>query len=395
MFSTDLDFQKDLAAHHILTAWQFIEYTQKNIGIAEYCADIIQKIIEKMSQKTIRWEQNLFADFTEEAIVDGKRVQRTSITKDNMPTYELRVAGEKVNPWFLFDKLLRDFYQYTMNSFDSMSQIANSGLLANNGKKVDSVDFQRMAFCFAQATYSTAFPKTAAWFDGVNQSSEFKYIEAINNRTKHTADISNKLAMGILGGSNTTKIGPFFRKDVQHGKQELNDQLQATLDFLRDSWNNFLTAFCDEYILDKYIDNRLREIGGVYQQKMKDDPQQDLSYAYIPVVTDFNSMPDEIRILLVSETTEDIEARCCPFDKILVRDTDDKTILGQYVAEDSVGEDCLLHYRKYVKDTSIYGAACMFSIMQTPISFYHKNRFFTITSVSDDDQFQARVSLPF
>ena len=134
MFSTDLDFQKDLAAHHVLTAWQFIEYTQKNIDIAEYCADIIQKIIEKMSQKTIRWEQNLFADFTEEAIVDGKRVQRTSITKDNMPTYELRVAGEKVNPWFLFDKLLRDFYQYTMNSFDSMSQIANSGLLANNGK---------------------------------------------------------------------------------------------------------------------------------------------------------------------------------------------------------------------------------------------------------------------
>lgn len=395
MFSTDLDFQKDLAAHHVLTAWQFIEYTQKNISITEYCANTIQKIIEKMSQKTIRWEQDLFADFTEELIVDGKRVQRTSITQDNIPTYELRVAGEKVNPWFLFDKLLRDFYQYTMNSFDSMSQIANSGLLANNGKKVDSVDFQRMACYFTQATYSTAFPKISTWFDGVKQSSKFKYIEAINNRTKHTADISNKLAMGILGGSNTTKIGPFFRKEVQHGKQELNDQLQATLDFLRDSWNDFLVAFCDEYVLDKYTDNRFHKIGGVYQQKMKNDPKQNLSYAYIPVVNDFNSMPNEIRILLVSETTDDIESRCCPFDKILVRDTDDKTILGQYVAEESVGEDCLLHYRKYVKDTSIDGVACIFDIMQSPISFYHKNRFFTITSVSDDDQFQARVSLPF
>ena len=70
---------------------------------------------------------------------------------------------------------------------------------------------------------------------------------------------------------------------------------------------------------------------------------KDLSYAYIPVVTDFNSMPDEIRVLLISETANDIEARCCPFDKILVRDSDDKTILGQYIAEDNVGEDCLLH----------------------------------------------------
>ena len=395
MFSTDLDFQKDLAAHHVYTAWQFIEYTHKNISIAEYCADIIQKIVEKMSQKTIRWEQNLFADFTEEAIVDGKKVRRTTITTANAPTYELRVAGEKVDPWFLFDKLLRDFYQYTMNSFDSISQIANSGLLANNGKKVDAVDFQRMASCFAQATYSTAFPKTAAWFDGVDQSSEFKYIEAINNRTKHTADISNKLSMGILGSSNTTKIGPFFRKEVQHGKQELNDQLQASLDFLRDSWNNFLIVFCDEYILNNYTDNRLREIGGVYQQKMKDDPTQDLSYAYIPVVTDFNSMPDEIRVLLISETANDIEARCCPFDKILVRESDDKTILGQYIAEDNVGEDCLLHYRKYIKDTITPGVACVYNIMRNPISFYHKNRFFNVTAMSDDDIFLTRSSLPF
>lgn len=51
-----------------------------------------------------------------------------------------------------------------------------------------------------------------AWLNKIAQSPEFQYIEAINNRTKHTADISNKLSMGILGGSNTTEIGPFFVK---------------------------------------------------------------------------------------------------------------------------------------------------------------------------------------
>ena len=163
MFTTDLDFQKDLAAHHVFTSWQFIQYTQKNIHIVEYCANILGKILEKMSQKTVRWQQDLFSDFVEETMPDGRKVRKVTVTTDNSPVYELRVAGEKVDPWFLFDKLLRDFYQYTMNSFDSISQVANSGLLANRGKKVDSVDFQRMATCFAQQTYTNAFPKTSAW----------------------------------------------------------------------------------------------------------------------------------------------------------------------------------------------------------------------------------------
>ena len=74
-----------------------------------------------------------------------------------------------------------------------------------------------------------------AWLSKIAQSPEFQYIEAINNRTKHTANISNKLSMGILGSSSVTQIGPFFRKDIQHDRIELSDQLQATIDFLSDS----------------------------------------------------------------------------------------------------------------------------------------------------------------
>jgi hypothetical protein len=69
-----------------------------------------------------------------------------------------------------------------------------------------------MVRCFGQQTYSTAFPQMHAWLDKISQSQEFQYIEAINNRTKHTADIANKFSMGILGSSNTTQIGPFFAK---------------------------------------------------------------------------------------------------------------------------------------------------------------------------------------
>lgn len=108
---------------------------RKNIATVEYCANTIDSLIKKMTMKTVRWQQDISADFVDDVTEDGKPVKRLSVTTENSPTYEVRVAGEKVDPWFLFDKLLRDFFQYIMNSFDSISQIINAGLLANRGKK--------------------------------------------------------------------------------------------------------------------------------------------------------------------------------------------------------------------------------------------------------------------
>ena len=284
--------KKDLLAHKIYSSWQFIKYTEKNIDIVHYCADTINNLVDKMEMKTIRWQQDIVSDFVDDVTKDGKKVKRLSITKENSPMYELRVVGEKVDPWFLFDKLLRDFFQYTMNAFDSISQIINAGLLANKGKKIDSVDIQIMTKTFNQQTYSTAFPKMQAWLNKIAQSQEFLYIEAINNRTKHTADIANKLSMGILGSSNTTEIGPFFRKDVQHDKIELSDQLKATIDFLDKSWDEFMIVFQEEYVRDVYVENRRHTISGVHQQRLKDEPDQDLSYAYISTNSTFDAMPD-------------------------------------------------------------------------------------------------------
>ncbi len=387
--------KKELIAHKVYSAWQFIAYTEKNIGTVQYCADTINNIIGKMTMKNIRWQQDIFADFVDDITEDGKKVKRVSVTTENSPVFEVRVAGEKVNPWFLFDKLLRDFFQYTMNAFDSMSQIINAGLLANKGKKVDSVDIQKMMTTFNQQTYSTAFPKMQMWLNKIAQSQEFQYIEAINNRTKHTADIANKLSMGILGSSNTTEIGPFFRKDVQHDKIELSDQLQATLDFLNNSWDEFLTVFQEEYVKDVYTENRKHSISGVHQQKLKDKPDQDLSYAYISADTTFDAMPEELYILLVNEIENEVYAHECPFNTIFVTGTNKEDILGRYCADDVIGDDCLLHYRKYVKDKTVTGGACKFYLYQENTVFYHKNPFFNVESVSDDETFLARTSLPF
>lgn len=391
----DNTLKKELIAHKIFSAWQFIEYTEKNIATAEYCADTIDNLIKKMTIKTVRWQQNAFADFELDVTEDAKAVKCISVTPENTPTYEVRVAGEKVDPWFLFDKLLRDFFQYIMNSFDSISQIINAGLLANKGKKVDSCDIQIMVRCFAQQTYSTAFPQMHAWLDKISKSPEFQYIEAINNRTKHTANITNKLSMGILGSPNITQIGPFFRKDVQHEKMELNDQLQASLKFLNDSWGDFLNVFKAEYVNDTYIQNRRHNITGVHQQKLKDEPNQDLSYAYISVGTTFEAMPDEIYVLLINDSGEDVFAHESPFNTILITGDTNINVLGRYIADEEIGDDCLLHYRKYVKDKNVKGIPCMFYVQQEKTVFYRNNPYFSIDSVSDDNEFLMRTSLPF
>ena len=388
--------RKDLIAHKIYSAWQFIEYTEKNISTVQYCADTLNNIIGKMTMKTIRWQQDIAADFVDCVTEDGKKVKKLAITTENSPAYELRVAGEKVDPWFLFDKLLRDFFQYTMNALDSMSQIINAGLLANKGKAVDSVDIQIMTRTFNQQTYSAAFPKMQTWLNNISQSDEFKYIEAINNRTKHTADIANKLSMGILGSSNKTEIGPFFRKDVQHEKMELSDQLQATLDFLNKTWSDFLVLFKEEYVRDVYTENRRHSISGVRQQKLKEEPDQDLSYAYISTEKDFDSMRDEIYILLVSDREESVYVHECPFDTILVAGEDNINVLGRYCADQIIGDDCLLHYRKYVKDKTVVGGVCMAYLSQEKNKvFYHSNPYFDVESVSNDEEFLKRTMLPF
>ena len=69
--------------------------------------------------------------------------------------------------------------------------------------------------------------------------------------------------------------------------------------------------------------------------------------------------------------------------------------LNTDVAEDFNGEDCLLGYRKYIKDNNTVGAACLFYEMQDSATFYHKNLFFNVTVVSDDQAFLGRTALPF
>lgn len=389
------ELQKNFAKHKIYDVWQFVEYAEQNLATVHYCADILKSLIEVTDNKTVRWEQSLFSDFIETKDDTGKKVKKIEVRE--LPNTDVRVVGQKINPWFLFDKLIRDFFQYAMNTFDSMAQIANAGLFANSSKQIDSVDFQRMETWISSATFASDFPLTANWFSEVLASPEFKYIEAINNRTKHTARIANKLSIGLLGSNTSAKIGPFFRKNVQHDSKALQDQLDATLDFLEMKWNEFKSAFEAEYVLDKRTKERYHTIDGVKQQVIKGEAYGTYSCAYIVSEKEFSLMPDEFHLLLVREREKEILVHNAPFDSIFVCDRTGNILQSKerYIADsnDALTDDCLIKYRKYVKDATPVSQCINDAFMKESI-FYYANPFFNVETVTNDKDFLQRIQLP-
>ena len=179
-----------------------------------------------------------------------------------------------------------------------------------------------------------------------------------------------------------------LEKDIQKTNAKIAE-LQKKVSDMQDQKTELENA---DYPFDNFIENRTHSISGVYQCKFKEDVAHSCSYAYI-TNSSFDNMPDELYVLFAYDKDE-IDARVCPFDTIIIR-KDEHTILGRYKAEEPVGEDCLLFYRKYVKDNS-NGTLCLFFEQKgKETKFYHANPFFNLTTVSDDDEFIKRTQLPF
>lgn len=392
-----MDFEglkKELAEHKIYTAWQFIENTCANIRVARYCLDTVAAISAKMTEDAYKYNEEI-----SEKIINHKSI---AITDEDFPDFLIDVAGNHVDGFFLIQKLIRDFYQHLRNSFDSIGQIANAGLLANKGKKVDKTDFPAMKDRFQQQTYSGEFPLTSAWFSKTDSDDEFKYIDAVCNRMKHTAFINNQVSIGLFGCKNKMNMGAFLRNGKQHEKADLKDKMQQTLKFTEDSYTEFLTAFSVEFKNDLHNSGRFHDGIKVYQQYMKGSELSSFSLPYIVSQQPFSAMPNEIYVLLLRKNEDEIKAMDSPFTSILITSADDyKTAVGRYVAatEDAVGKDNIVKYRKYTKDTDTTDPqiAMIKSMRDGTRKFYHANPFFELknVSVSDADTFLKRTALPF
>ena len=390
----DKQLENELFDNGIYEAWQFVTNTARTLSTAEYCKDTILRLLSSMQQDHDAWKEALWNDL----MTQESKVKKVTVTTDSLPEYLTPIAGKDIPTRFLLDKLTKDFFQYARNVFDSISQIANVSLLGNKAKKPDSVDFPAMLKVFNQQTYNQNFPDMCVWYNTINADPAFQYIDAFNNRTKHTCDVYLKVSMDFLGDNHASDINPFFRKDVQHDKKDISGYLNEIFNFVFKSFDSFMVELAKEYPKKIYLQNRYNKLKG-WQQKMKDTPDSDFAVAYIETSDDISTMPEEISILLLNKCEDGtIYCKNCSLDTILVKKAGtEHEYIGRYIADDPCGDDTLLRYRKYHKDT-VTGEIAFFKTTlewkEKPI-FYKVNPFIDFTAISDDNEFLTRIQLPF
>jgi len=389
----DKTLENELYDNGIYEAWQFVKNTERTLHIAKYCKDTISRLIATMQQEHEEWKENLFNEVMSKE--DGLR--RISITSENLPVYNTSIANEDVSSQFLLDKLTKDFFQYVRNVFDSMSQIANVALLGARAKKADSVDFPAMLKVFNQQTYSQAFPDMSAWYNAVSADLAFQYIDAFNNRTKHTCDVYLKVSMDLLGDKHASNINPFYRKEIQHDKKDIVTYLNEIYDFVSKSFDDFMVELKKEYPKKTYIYNRYNKFKG-WQQKMNSSPESDFAVIYFESTDDISVLPEEIDVLLLNRCDDGaIYCRNCNIDAILVKKAGtEHEFIGRYIADESCGDDTLVRYRKYRKDTQTGQVAFLKTTLEWKAhkTFYKWNPYISFKTVSDDDYFLARSQMP-
>lgn len=269
---THEELQELLFDNEVYDAYQFIQNAHKTVITVCFCKDVILALIKKMDTEHQQWQENLVSQLTKQ---EGP-LKQIGIAANGLPSFNLSVCDVEITAPFLLDKLTKDFFQYSRNTFDYMSQAANAACLATKAKKISNVDFGFMKKVFDQQTYSHAFPNVSSWYNLVASSTEFQYIENFNNRTKHTSDIFLKMSIALLGSECEMSINPFYQKSQQHPKQDIAGYLELIYKFVSTCYTEFISALKAEIPKKVFIENRYAKIH-ILQQKLKDNPNSSFS----------------------------------------------------------------------------------------------------------------------
>jgi hypothetical protein len=338
-----LEHKKFLVEHFVFDAWQFIDNAAKGVATTEFCCNTVRKLIEQSNEEYLQWQNNMFSKLFDGVKKDGKA--HVSLRYDDMPSDVVNFLGDQISRSFLVDKYIKDFFQYARNTFDSLAQITNVALLANNAKNIEKVDFVKIENALAKPLFSGDFPDTQAFFERIKASDEFIYLAEFNNRIKHICDSELVLSHNLLNDEHTSQISAFYKKGQQFKKENILDIVEIICNFVKNEFNTFLETITKDIKNDKYINGRIHSVM-FHAQHIKDDPFNSFAVVYINVVSNMDELPNEIRILLINNNDEDVLVSNCEYETILVRDASERYI-GKFVIKDDIIIDDTLH--KYVK----------------------------------------------
>jgi len=368
-----LEHKKFLVEHFVFDAWQFFDNAAKGVATTKFCYNTVKKLIEQSNKEYRQWQQDIFSKLFDDAKNNG--AAQFSLKYDNMPKDIVDYLGEQVSRPILVDKYIKDFFQYSRNTLDSIAQITNVAVLANKGIPIEQVGFAKMETLLS-AKFSGDFPDTETFFKRIKASDEYIYLSEFNNRIKHICDSELLLSHNLLGNEHTSLISAFFKKGHQFNQENILDITRIICTFIETEFNTFLDTITTDIKSGKYNSGRMHSLK-FHAQQIKDDPRNSFGVVYIDVISNIDELPNEIRILLINNNDEDILVSNCEYDTILVRDVAEKYI-GKYELRDVIVDDTL---HKYVKFEKVKCDGMMSFIQETKKTIPIKPYFMTGTIV--------------
>lgn len=355
------DLKKHCAEYLIFDTYQYIEGAYKNLRIAKFCADVVEKLIDLENKKHSDFKNGMSESISEQIV--SKNSAEIDITQNDLESEKISIAGIEVSATWLLEKYIQDYFQYVRNIFDGLSQVIHSGIIANKSKNNnEQIDFSRVHEIMQK--YKNDFPKTFNEVEYIFNSDIFKYISHVSNRIKHISPLKITMSHEIFGSKSTFEIKAFEKNGIMHLKKDINTIIKEISDFSNIQFLKLIDTVVEESKFKINADNRISKVN-FYKQHNYIDEKSTFTIVFLQVTNSIDELKDEIQVLPVKCDGDNIIACNLWVDKILVCSGDGNSInecYGKFVAKSKLKNDGLYHYQTYEKDTSCNGVECYITV---------------------------------
>lgn len=328
-----------LAECKMYDALQFLVNAQKNIATADYCRFFIEKLITHIESKQKDHYEGM-----------QKILQKGEIyyfrEEDGIDT-SIQILGESIDSYFLLDKYIKDFMQYSRNAFDSISQFINKTILYSDPLDIEQVDFIRI---YKRLKRDYAHTQIFDIVERIKSSDEFKYISEFNNKTKHISDTKMIITLDLLGIGVESKVTPFNKKGEDFGEKEMKNLIASLINFLDREFSILVDYIRTEIPENNIKDKRFHTVE-FDVQIIKGDSQNSFVNVFIRA-ENIDELPEEIEFLFVKNHKLELkgryEAKNLPYDEVFIKNSDDMYI-GKFKTVAPYEEFKEIQYRKFSK----------------------------------------------
>lgn len=326
-----------LIDHRYYDAIQYINSTLNNISLMDYCKNVITYLIKAYEKSGEEFWGEINAEYKEKghASSEGKTFN-----------LDIKIMDIDTDVVFLLDKYIKDFIQYSRNTFDAIAQVINKILLYENPLSPDDVDFIKI-----KRSLNQRFKQSDILIKVIEilNSNEYVYMNKLNNKIKHISDIKVAVGSSLFGDKTMKGKVAAFKKNTSHFEEkDIKDLITILNEFILDNISDLMS------LMNKYIEehnlNGIRFHTAEFCVQLNDQDKYNDGIIFLQS-DDINTMPNRIEMLFVKDQGEKgVISDNFPYNEIFVKNNEGMYV-GKFVCENIFDEsEDLKSYRGFIKE---------------------------------------------